>query len=241
MRGPNLKTPNGALEYTISYRARLKKRLRLELDEHAGLVVVAPQHWSRQQIRATLAQNTSRVERFLANARARHLPPLLYESGEHHYFLGQQYPLVIEHVRAGEQAVLIDEGALRVATHILQPARVKSSLARWYQDQARTIFSQQLHAVAQRAPWAAGREIPLQLRRMKRTWGNCSSGGVIKLNTHLVKAPLAVIDGVIAHELCHLEEMNHGKAFYALLQRINPGWREDRARLRAEGHVYLRT
>jgi predicted metal-dependent hydrolase len=74
---------------------------------------------------------------------------------------------------------------------------------------------------------------------MKRTWGNCSSKGVIKLNTHLVKAPLSVLDSVIAHELCHLEEMNHGRAFYALLGRLNPDWREDRAKLQLEGNRYL--
>ena len=76
---------------------------------------------------------------------------------------------------------------------------------------------------------------------MKRTWGNCSSKGVIKLNTHLIKAPLAVIDSVIAHELCHLEEMNHGKGFYSLLEQLNPNWHQDRARLRTEGFSYLLT
>jgi len=41
--------------------------------------------------------------------------------------------------------------------------------------------------------------------------------------------------------LCHLEEMNHSRAFYALLEKLNPNWREDRARLRSEGFVYLLT
>jgi hypothetical protein len=64
---------------------------------------------------------------------------------------------------------------------------------------------------------------------------------VIKLNTHLIKAPLALIDSVIAHELCHLEEMNHGRAFYRLLENLNPNWYQDRTRLRAEGFIYLFT
>jgi predicted metal-dependent hydrolase len=76
---------------------------------------------------------------------------------------------------------------------------------------------------------------------MKRTWGNCSSSGVIKLNTHLVKAPLDIIDSVIAHELCHLEEMNHGRAFYVLLESLNPNWRRDRLKLRSDGYFYFRT
>ena len=116
---------------------------------------------------------------------------------------------------------------------------LQTNLQNWYQGQAMTVFSARLQAIARRASWARNREIPLQLRRMKRTWGNCSAKGVIKLNTHLVKAPVVIIDSVIAHELCHLEEMNHGKRFYALLESLNPNWQQDRAKLRSEGFAYL--
>jgi predicted metal-dependent hydrolase len=46
---------------------------------------------------------------------------------------------------------------------------------------------------------------------------------------------------VIAHELCHLEEMNHGRAFYQLLENLNPNWRQQRKILRTEGYIYLLT
>lgn len=79
----------------------------------------------------------------------------------------------------------------------------------------------------------------MRLRWMKRTWGSCSASGVITLNPHLVKAPPACIDYVIAHEVCHLEEHNHGKAFYALQERLCPDWRESKAALAAKSHLYL--
>ncbi len=227
------------MEYSITYRSRVKKRLHMELDRNGGLVVVAPEHWSRTHINATLAQNASRVERFLARARQRQLRPLQYVGGEKHLYLGERYPLVIQHVKARENHIAVIDGEIRIATSILQREKIQSNLQNWYQRQAMMVFSARLQTIAQRAPWAKDRKIPLQLRRMKRTWGNCSSKGVIKLNTHMVKAPLAVIDSVIAHELCHLEEMNHGKVFYALLDKLNPGWRQDRAMLRAQGYLYL--
>ena len=239
MRRLTFKTPAGPMEYSIAYRSRVKKRLHMELDENGGLVVVAPEHWSRTHINATLAQNAHRVERFLAKARQRQLTPLQYVEGEQHLYLGERYPLVIQHVKARENHIAVIDGEFRVATSILQREKIQSSLQNWYQQQAVKIFSIRLQAIAQRTPWARDRKIPLQLRRMKRTWGNCSAKGVIKLNTHLVKAPMDVIDAVIAHELCHLVEMNHGKRFYVLLEGLNPNWRRHRAELRSQGNLYL--
>jgi predicted metal-dependent hydrolase len=74
---------------------------------------------------------------------------------------------------------------------------------------------------------------------MKRTWGSCSSSGVITLNPHLVKAPPDCIDYVVAHEICHLREHNHSRAFYDLQDQLYPQWRAAKTRLKTQGHRYL--
>lgn len=66
---------------------------------------------------------------------------------------------------------------------------------------------------------------------MKTRWGSCSRAGVIRLNLRLIQAPRACIDYVIIHELCHLQEHNHSKRYYALLDRALPEWRELRQKL----------
>ena len=239
MQRLTIKTPTGSLENTITHRCRVTKRLHMELDQHGGLVVVAPRHWSKRHIDATLSQNTSHVERFLVRARKRQLEPLHYVHGELHLYLGQKYPLTIDPSPGGRTRVFFNGKEFRVETRQHNSADIKAGLQIWYQRQALKVLGERFQLVAGRADWARGRSIPMKLRRMKRTWGNCSSHGIIKLNTHLIKAPLPVIDSVIAHELCHLQEMNHGRAFYALLERLNPNWREDRLRLRSEGNLYL--
>lgn len=241
MRKFTLKIPGGSLDYTIKHRPRVTKRLHMELDEHGGLVVVAPGHWSKRHINQTLKQNTARVQRFLAHARQRQLAALQYINGEVHLFVGERYPLLIRPLDSGSKAVDLVDGQLCVCTDVPMPEMIQRQLQNWYRRQALNIFSERMQIIVTRAPWAADKTIPLKLRKMKRTWGNCSSSGVIKLNTHLIKAPLVVIDSVIAHELCHLEEMNHGTAFYRLLEKLNPNWHQDRARLRTEGVTYLLT
>lgn len=61
--------------------------------------------------------------------------------------------------------------------------------------------------------------------------GSCSRAGVIRLNPRLIQASRACITYVIIHELCHLREHNHGKRYYALLDRALPEWRELRQKL----------
>ena len=239
MRRLTLETLNGLLPYTITHRPRVTRRLHMELDEHGGLVVVAPRHWSKKHVSATLSLNTSRVERFLVSARERQLKPLLYTNGELHYYLGERYPLSIQTMVGRKTTVDIEENEIRIDTRECHAEHIRTVRQTWYRKQALEVFSTRLQTVAGRVGWLGDRLVPLKLRRMKRTWGNCSSRGVIKLNTHLIKAPLPVIDSVIAHEVCHLREMNHGKAFYALLEQLNPNWRQDRLRLRSEGNLYL--
>lgn len=213
--------------------------MHLELDDNGGLVVVAPAHWSNEFIRQTLARNMARVERFLAAAGGGHLPPLRYVAGEKHLYLGQAYRLVTH--AAGPTRAAVTGKEIHVWAKTPLPERIRAALQGWYRLQAGVVFQDRLVALSHRTPWMRGKQVELVQRRMKRTWGNCSSGGLIKLNTHLVKAPVDIIDSVVAHELCHLEEMNHGSAFYALLEQLNPGWKQDRACLKSKGPAYLRT
>jgi predicted metal-dependent hydrolase len=234
-------TPSGQFEYSIVHRSRVTKRLHLELDATGGLVVVAPKHWSRSYIHQTLSQNTGRLARFVAKARERLLPPLQYSAGEAHLFLGESYPLMIVDGVHRKTEILLAAQELQVKTSRCGAQAIRLTLQDWYRQQAAIVFAARMEILAGKAPWVKRKLPSLRLRRMKRTWGNCSSKGVIKLNTHLVKTPLAIVDSVIAHELCHLEEMNHGKAFYALLEGLNPNWHADRAMLRSHGHIYLRS
>lgn len=50
----------------------------------------------------------------------------------------------------------------------------------------------------------------------RRALGRCSSDGIITLSPRLIFLPEELSDFVIYHELAHLTEMNHSKAFHQL-------------------------
>ncbi len=102
----------------------------------------------------------------------------------------------------------------------------------WYLRHAISLFGSRLKYWTSECRPLVTAEIPaMTVRKMTRRWGSCSKRGTITLNLDLVKVPLTFIDYVIVHELCQLKIHNHSPAFYSLLTRAMPDWRERKGRL----------
>ncbi len=119
--------------------------------------------------------------------------------------------------------VTIADGEIRVRgdpRHI--PRRVRDHLAALARDE-----------LARRArPLAAriGRKIArVSVRDTKSRWGSCSASGNLSFSWRLIFAPERVIDYVVAHEVAHLAEMNHGPRFWRLVESLAPGNAQPRA------------
>lgn len=72
----------------------------------------------------------------------------------------------------------------------------------------------------------------LKIKNTVSRWGSCSYDNRINLSLHLMRLPEYLIDYVILHELCHTVEKNHGKNFWALLEKVSPGAKKTAKELR---------
>lgn len=78
------------------------------------------------------------------------------------------------------------------------------------------------------ADWSARMDLHptgVKITAAKKRYGSCNSRGGLCFSCYLMRCPEAAIELVVVHELCHLREMNHGPAFYALLEAWLPDWR----------------
>jgi len=66
----------------------------------------------------------------------------------------------------------------------------------------------------------------IRLKYNASNWGSCSSKKNINLSTRLLFAPDEVIDYVIIHELAHLIQPNHSPKFWALVEKVMPGYKQ---------------
>ncbi|MCR8825084.1 M48 family metallopeptidase [Pseudosulfitobacter koreensis] len=80
----------------------------------------------------------------------------------------------------------------------------------------------------------------ISIRDTRSRWGSCSSRGTLMYSWRLVLMPQAVLDYVAAHEVAHLEQMNHSQAFWDAVTRIYGSYGDARAWLRQHGSEYHR-
>ena len=96
---------------------------------------------------------------------------------------------------------------------------VARALAVWLKSEARHDFEAAVPVHAARL----GRSVQrVRIGDPKSRWGSCSSAGRLAFSWRLVLAPPFVLDYVAAHEVAHLVEMNHSRAFWRLVARLYP-------------------
>jgi predicted metal-dependent hydrolase len=68
-------------------------------------------------------------------------------------------------------------------------------------------------------------------------WGSCTSDGTLAFSWRIMMAPPMVIDYLVAHEVAHLKEMNHGPSFWKLCRELCPETDRCKAWLKRNGNA----
>jgi len=210
------------LTVTVRRSARAT-RLSLRLDPTGAAVLVLP-----------LGVPTREAERFarlqsdwLAARIAAAPPPLALVPGATVPLLG--VPHLIRHDLAAPRKVSAEAGEIRVGGPIdMVPRRVEHFL----RSEAALLLAHRARALAAQLGRTIGR---VTVRDTRSRWGSCSAAGALSFSWRLVLAPDWVLTYVVAHEVAHLVEMNHGPDFWAVVERLNGDHRPARAWLKRHG------
>lgn len=120
--------------------------------------------------------------------------------------------------------------------HKNDPLLIREVLEAWFRFIAARELTTRFSELLARYSAFGFKPAGFSVRKMKKRWGSCSSGGMIGISYDLIRLDREFSDYVIAHELCHLIHHNHGADYYKLLSEVYPQWKK----MRAELKKYLR-
>jgi len=224
----------GTVDYALR-RAR-RRTIGFQIDDR-GLTVSAPRWVSLRDIETAILEKErwilSRLEQWRQWRARRRLPQVKFEDGGRLPFLGTDITLRLRgDLRQHELAHGPDGDELRLALAAdAAEARVRDCVQLWLKEQAQRVLGERLDALSRRN---GVRYSSWTLSSARSQWGSCAADGRIRLNWRLVHYTLPVIDYVVAHELAHLKELNHGPEFWRQVGRLLPGFETARDHIRNE-------
>lgn len=94
----------------------------------------------------------------------------------------------------------------------------------------------EIEALVEKHTAAIGRRAKaVRFRDTSSRWGSCTSDGTLSFSWRIMMAPAPVIDYLVAHEVAHLKEMNHGPNFWKLCKELCPDTERRRDWLKRNG------
>ncbi len=201
-------TPEGRLEV----RAPLvlsRKQIETIVSDKSG--------WIKKQQERVLKSNGSDLRRPLAD-------------GVNLWFLGASCPL---RLTAKEGARVSFSNGFSLPESALP--RAAELLTAWYKARAREIITERVGHYADKF----GLKVQsIRITSARTRWGSCNRDNALNFTWRLVMAPIEIIDYIVVHELAHIIEKNHSRAFWNQVEKMQPDYKSRRAWLKANGRRF---
>ena len=220
------------ITYSVK-RSSKRTKVTITIERDRKVVVHAPNHASDEAIariveakRHWIYEKTRHSQKYTGRP---HPPGKELVSGESALYLGRSYR--IEIVDTETECIRFDQRFLIPAWRVPQK---KSAMREWYIERAKERILPRVVKQARALGVSFGQA---RIVDGRYRWGSCTVRDNINLNWRLIKAPMFVVDYVIAHELAHLLEPNHTPRFWNIVKTQIPAMDTARSWLREHGQL----
>ncbi|MSO91961.1 MAG: M48 family peptidase [Rhodospirillales bacterium] len=210
-------------------RSRRARRITLNIDlANDGAVVTLPLFTAEIEGLDLARREAAWIVRRLAA-----LPPrLAFADGAVVPLRG--IPHRIRHAPGTRGSVWAEGGAICVSG---KPEHLARRVRDWLKREARATLTDETLAKAD----GVGRTVKrISVRDTRSLWGSCAASGAISFCWRLIFVPDFVRDYVVAHEVAHLIEKNHGPRFWQLVATLTGEMVPARAWLKRHGEALHR-
>ncbi|MGN1106530.1 MAG: M48 family metallopeptidase [Huintestinicola sp.] len=211
------------MEYELIRSGR--KTLALTIDRDGKLIIRAPYRMPESSIEEFIREKSDWIEKHSAAASRRteqknerlSLPP------ENLPLFGRLTPV------SHEKPYGYIDGSIHLPENMTLEA-LMPYLRKLYAAIAKETLIPRTYAAAERMGITI---TAVRINSAKTRWGSCSAQKSINLSRMLIAADPQLIDYVIVHELCHTVHMDHSPAFWQLVEKYIPDYKDRREGLKA--------
>lgn len=205
---------------TFELRRTNRKSLRVTVDRDGSLRLTAPRDATQSEIEETVRKKLLWIHKKLAEKRLLDTEPQekRFVSGEGFCYLGRSYRLLLVEDE-DVSSLRLTEGRFKLRRDALPQAT--SHFVGWYTAHAQSWL---WHRVGLYSERLAAKPKSLNVRDLGYRWGSCGAEGNLNFNWRVICLPPRIVEYIIAHELVHLEEPNHGKDFWNRLRLLMPDY-----------------
>ncbi|NLV58494.1 MAG: M48 family metallopeptidase [Clostridiales bacterium] len=205
-----------------------RRTLALTIDSAGTLTARAPLRMPQRDIEAFIRQKQEWIDAKQAQLRRQAKERSVYELSE-----GGLLPFYGEFLTLRFR----DVTSPKVLSGVLLLPRKKpavTSLVGWLRTQAQSLLGERVTRLAKAMNLAPS---SIHYTTARTRWGSMNNRGALRLNLALLLCPPSMADYVIVHELAHMLQPNHSRAFWALVEQWMPGYEDRRAWLKQNSHL----
>lgn len=197
--------------------------------KNSNVIVTTSKYTSDETLKNLLFEKKSWIEKKLEKQNSLK-SNIKYQNGDIIYVLGKPYILNIIYINSKRNYISLDGKKLNCNLNIIvkdfdEEERVniiKKLIEKYY----RFIAIQEVPAAMEDLQERTGlHPKECNIKKLKATWGICSSKKYISINLNLMAYSRKAIEYVCLHELCHLKHMNHSKEFWNLVEYYMPDYK----------------
>ncbi len=226
---PQIELQGQTIDYSLRRSARAK-RISIRFDVARGFQIVYPLRVYQPTPAEVFTQKQAWVLKVLNNQCAhqeRQQYQRSYAQGAIFQYLGVDLQLsLIEHDDQKHASVRRYEDRLQVKlpqAYMDNSGFVRAAIENYYRGEAKAYLPQRVKELAESRGFVYRN---VRIKNQKTRWGSCSAKHNLNFNMRLMMAPPDAIDSVIIHELCHLKVLSHSKAFWNLVEKHCPDYKE---------------
>jgi predicted metal-dependent hydrolase len=220
------------LTFTLRHSPR-RRSIEVVVERDGNLLLAAPEGCEASVLTEFVLEKRFWIYQKLARkeALARPQPEKQFVSGEGFYYLGRTYRLLI--VDDQETALKLEHGRFRLRREDVPQGR--EILIRWYTDHAKPWVGRRVQRWSRRI---GAEPTGVDVRDLGFRWGSCGKNGRLYFHWRTILLPPHIVDYILVHEIVHLLETRHTRAFWQRIERSMPDYGLRKDWLAASGYSF---